>query len=67
MCVECTTLINFFSLDLIQSRKETREKTSLISKLMTENMNFKAQVCDIIDCTNDKQKSLCPDRCEKGR
>ena len=64
--VHGTTLIHFMSLDLIQSRKETREKTSLISKLMKEHKNFKAEVCDIVDCTNERGKTLCPDRCRKG-
>ena len=33
---------------------------------MTEYKNFKAQVCDVVDCKNEKQKSLCPDKCDKG-
>ena len=62
-----TCIYFYFSLDLIRSRKETREKASLNSKLMTEYKNFKAQVCDVVDCKNEKQKSLCPDKCDKGR
>ena len=55
-----------FYLDLIQSRKETRQQKSLNSKLTYEMERQKAQFCDIITCTNDKEKSLCPDKCNKG-
>ena len=56
-----------FSLDLIQSRKETRQQKILNSKLIMEMQHLKEQVCYIVDCTNDKGKKLCPDRCEKGK
>ena len=27
---------------------------------------LKAQFCHIVDCTNDKEKRLCPYKCNKG-
>ena len=55
------------SLDLIQSRKETRQQKALNSKLILEMENLKKRLCQIVDCTNDEDKTLCPDRCEKGK
>ena len=28
--------------------------------------HLKERVCGIVDCTNDEEKKLCPDTCEKG-
>ena len=55
------------TLDLIQSRKETRQQKTLVSKLIMEMERLKERFCHIVDCTNDEAKKLCPDRCEKGR
>ena len=55
------------TLDLIQSRKETRQQKILNSKLITEIEHQKERFCHIVDCTNDEDKTLCPDRCDKGK
>ena len=56
-----------FSLDLIQSRKETRQQKTLNAKLILEIEHLKEQVCLMVDCENDIQKSMCPDICKEGR
>merc|ERR1719322_1133641 len=42
--------------DLIQSRKETRQQKTLVSKLILEMENLKEKFCHIVDCTNDEEK-----------
>ena len=60
-------ILLLFSLDLIQSRKETRQQKTLNAKLILENEFIKTQLCPKVDCETNEEKNLCPDRCEKGR
>ena len=60
-------ILLLFSLDLIQSRKETRQQKTLNAKLILEIEFIKTQLCPKVDCKTNEEKNLCPDRCEKGR
>ena len=60
-------ILLLFSLDLIQSRKETRQQKILNAKLILEIEYLKTQVCLKVDCESNEEKNLCPDRCEKGK